>query len=80
MYSQQFKLYAGEVAQFGKQYVPELENISVKPADTITAIMRGVVKKLDVDVALPKRFVAVGNCGDCVIYENDTISHVSDSG
>ena len=83
MYAQQFKFYAtekGGPAEFGDQYVPELENVSVaKDVDTIRASIRDViVNRLKMDPT--KRYVAVGNAGDCVIYENDEISQMSDSG
>jgi hypothetical protein len=59
-------------------YVSELENISVKPQDSIRTIMRDYLQKANMD--LTERYVAVGNCGDCVIYDNDSIIQVSDSG
>ena len=83
MDTQQFKLYVGEVAQFGGAYVKELENISTKTEDSILTIMRGmrgIKESLLSPEIIGDRWVAVGNCGDCVIYENDTIAQVSDSG
>lgn len=77
MDTQQFKLHADHCS-FDKAYVPELENLSTKEKDSIIAIMKEYLLNCEMDMS--RRYVAMGNWGDCVIYENDSIMQVADSG
>ena len=80
MDTQQFKFYptnyTSELENIS--YSSELENISTKDADSIRDLMLEFIESRGLDAT--KRYVAVGNCGDCVIYENGVISQVADSG
>ena len=77
MDKQQFKFHSTP-NEIVNGYSPELENISAKDSTTIRETMVHYIETRGLDVT--KRYVAVGNCGDCVIYENGSIDQVSDSG
>jgi hypothetical protein len=69
---QHFKLYAGE-------HVYDIDdNISFMPLQQLTERMHQYVAQFGLDVH--GRYVAMGNAGDCVIYDNGNIDQMSDSG
>jgi hypothetical protein len=73
--NQKFKFYRGSNLVY--EYSSELENLSIKHHDIILQIMKDYIRKCELDES--KRYVAIGNAGDVVIYENGGITQLSDS-
>jgi len=71
--NQHFILYG-----YGIPIATVQDNLSIMEADKIETMMREYIKIYNLDHT--GRYVAVGDAGDCIIYDNDIIDQMSDSG
>lgn len=74
MFVQHFHLY---ISDKDAKY-PMEDNLSFLPFEEIKAKMLEYIDKFQLN--MDGRYVAVGDAGDCIIYENGDISQMSDSG